>query len=60
MLVYVDDVLHLAKEAQEDIFNINQFYWLKEVFGPPDIYLGSDVDKVLLEDGRTVWSMNCI
>ena len=26
MLVHVDDVLHLAKEAQEDIFNINQVY----------------------------------
>ena len=33
---------------------------MKEVFGPPDIYLGSDVDKVLLEDGITVWSMNCV
>ena len=26
MLVYVDDVLHLAKDAQDDMLNINQVY----------------------------------
>ena len=46
MLVYVNDVLHLAKDTQEDMFNLNQVYLLKEVFGPPYRYVGSNVNKV--------------
>ena len=38
----------------------NQIYRPKEGFGPPDRYLGANVDKVQLEDGRTVWSMTCV
>ena len=48
MLVYVNDVLHLAKDSQEDMFSLNQVYRVKEGFGPPDIYLGATVDKVQL------------
>ena len=57
MLVYVNDVLHLAKEAQEDVLRINQVYRFKEGFGTPDIYLGANIDKFQLEDERTVWSI---
>ena len=60
MLVYVDDVLHLAKSAQEDMFKLNQVYRLKEGFGTQYRYLGANVDKVQSEDGITVWSMTCI
>ena len=60
MLVYVDDVLHLAKDAQEDMQKLNQVYLLKDGFGPPDRYLGANVDKVQLEDVRTLWSMTCV
>ena len=48
MLVYVDDVLHLAKDVQEDVLKLNQIYRLKEGFGPPDRYFGSNVDNVQL------------
>ena len=48
MLVYVDYVLHLAKDSQEDMLNLNQVYILKEDFGPTDRYLGANADKVLL------------
>ena len=60
MLVYVYDVLHLVKDAQEDMLKLNQVYQLKEGFGPPDRYLGVNIDKVQLEDGITVWSMTCV
>ena len=60
MLVYVYDVLHLAKDKQEDMLKLNQVYRLKEGFGPPDRYLGANVNKFQLEDGRTVWSMTCV
>ena len=36
MLVNADDVIHIAKCAQEDMLNINQLCLLKEFFGPPD------------------------
>ena len=35
-------------------------YRLKEGFGPPDRYLGANVDKVQLKDGRFVCSNNCV
>ena len=35
-------------------------YRLKEGFGPPDRYLGANVEKVQLKDGRVVWSTNCV
>ena len=33
-------------------------YWLNEVFGPPDRYLGANVEKVQLKDERVVWYTN--
>ena len=60
MLVYVDDVLQIEKNAQEDMQRLNQIYRLKEVFGTPDRYIGANVDKIQLQDGRTVWFMFCI
>ena len=60
ILVYVNDVLHLAKDAQEYILIFNQVYRLKEGFGPPYRYLGANVKKFQLEDGRTGWSMDFV
>ena len=60
MLVYVDDVLYLAKDSQEDMLKLNQVYQLKEGFGPPYRYINSNVDKVQVENRRTVWSMTCV
>ena len=57
MLIYVDNVLHLANDAQEDMLKLNQVYGLKEGFGPPSIYLRDNVDKFKLEYGRNVWYM---
>ena len=54
MLVYVDDVLHIAKDEHKDMFKLNQVYLLREGFVSLDIYLGTNVDKFQLEDGRTV------
>ena len=60
MLVYVDDLIHLAKNAQEYTLKLNQDYGPKEGFGPPDRYLVANMDKVQLEDGITVWYMTFI
>ena len=48
MLVYVDDVIHLAKDAQGDVLKINQGYQFREGFGPSDRYIRSDINKVQL------------
>ena len=56
-VVHVDVVLQLAKDAQEDMLKLNQVSILKEGFGPPYIYIGTNADKLQLEDGRNVWSM---
>ena len=60
ILVYVDDVIHLAKDIEEDMLKLNHVYRLREVFGPQDRYLGTNSNKVQLEDGRTLWSMTYV
>ena len=42
------------------MLKLNQFYRLKEGFGPSDRYLGANVDKVQLGDGTTVCYMTCV
>ena len=39
---------------------LNMIYWLKEGFGVPERYLGTNVEKVQLKNGRAVWSTNCV
>ena len=48
MLVYVNYVIHLTKNAKEDIFKLHQVCRLKEGFGPPYKYIGANIDKVRL------------
>ena len=60
MLAYVNDVLHLAKDALEDILKLKHIYWLNGGFGPPDRYPRDNVNKFQLEDRRNFWSMICI
>ena len=35
---------------------LNMIFRLKGGFGPPDRYLGENVEEVQLKDGRLVWS----
>ena len=58
MLVYVNGVIHLTNDAQDDILKLNQVNQLKEGFGPPDRYIGNNVDRLQLKERRNVWSMN--
>ena len=39
---------------------LNIIYRLKEGFGTPDQYLGANVYKLHLKDGRVIWSTNCV
>ncbi|GFH56846.1 hypothetical protein CTEN210_13322 [Chaetoceros tenuissimus] len=60
MLVYVDDILHIAEDPTVDMALINSIYRLKEGVGPPDRYLGGTMEKVQIQDGSSAWSMNCV
>ena len=39
---------------------LNMIYCLKEGFGPPDQYLGANIEKLKLKYGQVVWSTNCV
>ena len=60
MLVYVDDVMHIHHDPSIDMKLLSKFYRLKDGIGSPSRYLGANIDKVQLEDGRIVWSMTCV
>ena len=60
MLCYVDDLLRIGFKPKKDMDALNVIYQLKEGFGPPHRYLGANIWKVQLKDGRFVWSTNCV
>ena len=60
MLFYVDDLLHIDFKPKEDMDALHMIYRLNEGFGPPDLYLGANVEKVQLKDGRLLWSTKCV
>ena len=53
LFVYVDDILALLHKETEVITEITSFYKAKEgSIKPPDIYLGANIDKIQMPDGR--------
>jgi hypothetical protein len=57
LFVYVDDILALSHKAEDAIKAITTFMKAKEgSIKPPDIYLGANVSKMQLPDGREVWT----
>jgi hypothetical protein len=58
ILVYVDDILHLSHDPTIVISALSNMYELKkESVGIPERYLGANVERVQLSDGRPVWAM---
>jgi hypothetical protein len=59
VLVYVDDILHLSHDTRPTMAALSKLYELKpESCGPPDRYLGANVGKFQLPDGRESWCMS--
>jgi hypothetical protein len=57
LLVYVDDVLAISHEPKVLIDAIGEYYKVKPGSDKePDIYLGANVKKVQMLDGREVWA----
>ena len=42
MLFYVDDLLRIGFNPKEDMYALNMIYRLKEVFVPPNQYIGEN------------------
>jgi hypothetical protein len=56
LLVYVDDILVLSHKPKEALERIGEFYNIKKgSLQEPDLYLGANVEKVQMPDGRFVW-----
>ena len=59
LLVYVDDILCISHKPKETMDLLAGIYRLKEdSVGPPDRYLGANVGKFQLPDGREAWSIS--
>ena len=57
LFIYVDDILALSHQAKKAIEEITEFYRAKEgSVKPPEIYLGANISKMQLPDGREVWT----
>ena len=58
LFVYVDEILALSLKSTEVITEITGFYKAKEgSIKPPDIYIGANIEKIQMPDGRKVWGL---
>ena len=61
VLVYVDDILHISHDIKPTMEALGKLYLLREdACGEPKRYLGANVNKYQLADGREVWSMSSV
>ena len=58
MICYVDDLIYIGFKPKKYMDALNMIYRLNEGFGPPDRYLGSNVEKVQMKDVQVLWSTN--
>jgi hypothetical protein len=58
LFVYINDILALSHRTRNAIKEITEFYRAKEEGSvkPPEIYLGVNISKMQLLDGRKVWT----
>ena len=59
VLVYVDDILIFGKNSKLTMDELGKLYEFKPgSVKEPDIYLGADMEKVQLSNGRVKWAMS--
>ena len=59
LFIYVNDILSVSHKSQEAIAEIMTFFEPKDgSIKELKIYLGGDVVKMQLPDGREVWTMS--
>ena len=60
MVVYADDVIDIHHDPEEDMKIVSTFYRLNDGAGSSERCLGTNIEKVQLDNGREVWSMTCV
>ena len=59
VLIYVDDILVVSHDANNDLAKIDYYFKMKEgSIGDPDIYLGSKIKQITLPNGVDAWLMS--
>lgn len=59
LLVYVDDVISISENPEEDIRGIQATFELKGGRGEvPEMYLGADIKEVSCGEGKKCWTMS--
>ena len=58
-MLYTDDALVVSSRAEHVLrHELGKYFELKEEsIGPPNIYLGARIRKVLLENGSSAWAI---
>ena len=57
VLVYVDDLLCVSNKPSDTMIGLASLYDLKDTVKPPERYLGNNINKYQLPDGREAWAM---
>ena len=58
LLVYVDDILAISHDPESIMKRIGMRFEIKnDEYGPPKTYLGGDIEKFQLPDGKVAWSL---
>lgn len=59
MLIYVDDCLAISHDPDTMLRELDKYFPMKEgSIGDPDIYLGSKLRRIKLDNGASAWSMS--
>ena len=59
VLLYVDDALCVSEFPKEALLETDNYYPMKRgSIGPPNIYLGKNMNKVQLPNGALAWSLS--
>ena len=58
VVVYVDDLMVISHDPKVIMNGIAESYDLRDTVKPPDRYLGANVGRWQLSDGREVWCMD--
>ena len=56
VLIYVDDLIAIFFNPEACLEEIGKKFKFKELQSTPTSYLGANLSKVQLEDGRYVWA----
>ena len=60
LLVYVDDVLAVSHSPESIMKDIGLEFYIKDnKYGPPNDYLGANVEIFQISDGIYEWSIKC-